>query len=46
MREGELTRIVFEHGYYISVLEHINKLIFSIYVLLACINTVYIYGHA
>ena len=38
--------IIFEHGRYISALEHIRMLIFSSYVLLACINTIYKHGHA
>ena len=38
--------IIFEHGCYISTLEHIMMLILSSYVLLACINTMYKYGHA
>ena len=37
--------IVFEHGCYISALEHIRMLILSSYVLLECINTIYKYGH-
>ena len=32
--------IIFEHGHYISVLEHIRMVIFSSYVLLACINKI------
>ena len=36
--EGEL--IIFEHGCYISALECIRMLVLSIYVFLACINTV------
>ena len=38
--------IIFEHGCYISALEHIRMLILSSYILLACINTIYKYGHA
>ena len=38
--------IVFEHGCYISALEHIRILILSSCVLLACINTIYKYGQA
>ena len=38
--------IIFEHGCYISALGHTRMLISSIYVLLACINTIYKYGHA
>ena len=37
---------IFEHGCYISALEHVRKLILSNYVLLACINPIYKYGHA
>ena len=40
---------VLERGCYISALEHVRMLILSIYVLLACINAIYIYiyyGHA
>ena len=37
--------IIFEHGCYISALEHIRMLILSSYILLACINTIYKYGH-
>ena len=37
--------IIFEHGFYISAWEHIRMLILSIYVI-ACINTIYKYGHA
>ena len=33
--------IIFVHGCYISALEHIRMLILSIYVFLACINTIY-----
>ena len=36
----------FELGCYISPLEHIKMLIFSSYILLACKNTIYKYGHA
>ena len=36
----------FERGCYISALEHIRMLILSSYVLLACINPIYKYGHA
>ena len=43
---GEVTSIIFEHECYISALEHIKMLILSIYVLLACINAIYKYGHA
>ena len=38
--------IIFEHGCYISALEHVRMLILSSYVLLACINTIYKYGLA
>ena len=39
--------IIFEsHGCYISTLHHIKMLMLSIYVLLACINPIYKYGHA
>ena len=38
--------IIFEHGCHISALEHIKTLKLSSYVLLACINTIYEYGHA
>ena len=38
--------IIFEHGCYISALEYVRMLILSSYVLLACINTIYKYGHA
>ena len=38
--------IIFEHGCYISALEHIRMLILSSYVLLAYISTIYQYGHA
>ena len=38
--------IIFEHGRYISALEHVRILILSNYVLLACINAIYKYGHA
>ena len=39
--------IIFEHGCYISALEHnIRMLLVSIYVLLACKNIIYKYGHA
>ena len=37
---------IFEHGLYISALEHARMLILSEYVLLASINTIYIYCHA
>ena len=37
--------IIFEHGCYISALEHVRMLILSSYVLLACINAVYKYSH-
>ena len=37
--------IIFEHGCYISALEQIRMLLFSSYFLLACINTIYKYGH-
>ena len=37
--------IIFEHGCYIPALEHVRKIIFSSYVLLACINPIYKYGH-
>ena len=37
--------IIFEHGGYTSALEHIRMLILSNYVLVACINTIYKYGH-
>ena len=36
----------FEHGFYISSLEHARMLIFSNYVLLAFINTIYKCSHA
>ena len=36
----------FEHGCYISALEHIRMLILNSYVLLACINTIYKHGQA
>ena len=36
----------FEHVSYISALEHIMMLILSSYVLLACINIIYKYGHS
>ena len=38
--------IIFEHGCYISAVEHVSMLILSIYVLLARINEIYKYGHA
>ena len=38
--------IIFEHGRYISALEHTRMLILSSYVLPACINTIYKYGQA
>ena len=38
--------IIFEQGCYISALENVMMLIFSSYVLLACINPIYKYGHA
>ena len=38
--------INFEHGCYISALEHVRMLILSSHVVLACINPVYKYGHA
>ena len=38
--------IIFEHGCYISALEHVRMLILSSYILLACINAIYKYGHA
>ena len=38
--------IIFEHGCYITALAHIRMLIFSIYVLLEGINTIYKYGQA
>ena len=41
---GEL--IIFEHGRYISALEHIRTVIFSSYVFQACINIIYKYGKA
>ena len=37
--------IIFKHLCYISALEHIRMLILSSYVLLACINKIYKYGH-
>ena len=37
--------IIFEHGCYISALEHIWRLILNNYVLIACINTINKYGH-
>ena len=37
--------IIFEHGCYISALESVMMLIFSSYVLEACINPIYKYGH-
>ena len=37
--------IIFEHGCYISALEHIRMLVLSNYVLITCINTIYKYGH-
>ena len=37
--------IIFEHGCYISDLEHIRMLILNGYVFLACISTIYKYGH-
>ena len=41
---GEI--IIFRYRRYISGLEHIRILILSSYFLLACINTIYKYGHA
>ena len=38
--------IIFKHGRYISALEHTRISILCTYVLLACINTIYKYGHA
>ena len=38
--------IIFRYLGYISALKHIRMLILSSYVLLACINTIYEYGHA
>ena len=38
--------IIFSMGGIFSALEHIRTLIFSSYVLLACIKTIYKYGHA
>ena len=38
--------IIFEHGCYISALEHVRKLKLSSYVLLAYVNPIYKYGHA
>ena len=37
---------IFEHGCYISALEYVRMLILSSYVLLACINAIYKYGHS
>ena len=37
--------IIFEHGCYISALEHFRMLILSSYILLVCINAIYKYGH-
>ena len=37
---------IFEHGRYISALEHTRMLILSSYILLACINTICKYYHA
>ena len=39
--DGDL--IIFEHGCYISSLEHVRMLIFSSYVLLVCVNPIYKY---
>ena len=36
--------IIFNHGFYISALEHIMMIILGSYVLLACINTIYKFG--
>ena len=38
--------IIFEHGCYISSSERFRMLMLSSYVLLACINAIYKYGHA
>ena len=38
--------IIFEHRSYISALEHVRMLILNSFVLLACINPIYKYGHA
>ena len=38
--------IIFEHGCYISALELVRMLVLGSYVLLACINPIYKYGHA
>ena len=37
---------IFDHGCYISALEHVRMLILSGYVLLECINAIYKHGHA
>ena len=38
--------IIFEHGCYISALEHVRMLILSSYVLLSFKKAIYKYGHA
>ena len=37
---------IFEHGCYIPALKQVRMLILNSYVLLACINVIYKYGHA
>ena len=41
-----ITKADMIHGWNISALEHVRMLTLSSYVLLACINAIYKYGHA